>query len=589
MGLGCSLQVFARLLCGRPEFSGYTVYAVYSGRSRMEQEDYYDWIGAGCVQPVLYASEEYNRLLATAGVIICDNCLPNHFIKREEQVYLKLCEDIPEKITGCEEDGSICGIGNEQRNCFCADYIVCPDESAMKRLADRYMLSNLGKTKVIYGVLCDKTAEKVLRRVLFLETEKELSEGGLPDNGKKNVLIYPGPLYKNGITSAILSLLDHLDRTKNNYILFVRSDYVKQASEVLKKLPEGVSYYEYSVARALTAEEDPVYEAWNHDSEFSYETAKPVLYRRMERERNRLLSFLRVDTVIHYEGYARDILLLFELMPCRRIIYLHNHMLLEAEKKGIRPEPLCHAYNSYDVAALVSEDQRSVAEQMVAMDGGIPEKANIVLAKNVFLYEQVLNKSKEPFEIDEQTEMSVTEQKLREMLASGKKKFITVGRFLPEKGHERLIRTFDKIHAEYPETGLIIVGGYGYLYEDTIQWANETAAADDIAVIKYLSNPYALLAACDYFVLSSYYEGFGLVLAEADIAGIPCFSTKITGPTGFMTQYGGLLVEDSDEGLAAGMRSCLRGEVPERLNIDYLRYNEEAVEQFEAMLSERVE
>ena len=752
---GDSMRVLVQVLCSKAEYSEYTIYAAYSGRNRMEQADYFNWIGAMCVEPVIYGSEEYNRLLATAGVIISEGMLPNHFIKREEQIYLKLWENIPVEKGGRYDEVNYFATGNVQRNLLCADYLVCPNEFTMKHLADDYMLSNIGTTKVLYGgrfqsellfdrdageklrkkyglenkklvlyapelangeesekalwktvcaldekmeegllvlvqapyclteryefdflqhvrllpASCSMTqalamtdvfvtdgsqalfdfavtgrkivlfsdkqsfkmqgelpfakasnaeelikeittekmyddtkflemycryskpgmAEKVLRRVLFSATDAELVEDCLPDNGKRNILIYPGPLFKNGITSAILSLLEHLDRTKNNYILFFRTEHVKESPEVLKKLPDGVSYYGYSVARALTAEEAPVYEAWNNEPEFSYETAKPVLYRRMERERKRLLSFLRVDTAIHYEGYGRDILLLFELMPCRRIIYLHNHMLLEVEKKGIRPEPLCHAYNSYDVVALVSEDQRSVAEQMVAMDGGEPEKANIVLAKNVILYEQVLCKSKEALRLDEQTEVSVPEETLRAMLASPKKKFVTIGRFLPEKGHERLIRAFEKIHGEDPDTCLVILGGYGYLYEDTVQWANASSAAESIAVIKYLSNPYALLAACDYFVLSSYYEGFGLVLAEADIAGIPCFSTRITGPTGFLSGYGGLLVEDSEEGIVEGMRACLAGQVPQKLSVDYLLYNKEAVEQFEAMLSERIE
>lgn len=760
-----SLQVLAKILCNKPEFSGYTVYGVCTGKNRREQEDFFEWIGAERVQTVVFASDEYNRLLATAGTIFSTCPLPNHFIKREEQVYVNLWEEIPVKKGGRFDETGCTEIGNVQRNLLCADYLVCPNAFTRNRLAEDYMLSNIGKTRVLYGgrfqrdvllteeirtglrekfkadskkvvlyipetggisaenkensvalweTLCNldsrlttdvqvlvlashelkeffdfaalrqvhlvprncsavqalamadilvtegddavfdfaatekkiilfsylgkKTpehffelqgevpfakaagveelitqiysgkeyadrdflqtycnyikpgnAELLLRRVLFSETCPELLEDALPDNGKNNVLIYPGPLYKNGITSAILSLLDHLDREKNNYILFVRTEHIQQAAEVLEKIPSGVTYYTYRVARALTAEEDPVYEAWNKEPEYSYETAKPVLYNRMERERQRLLSFLRIDTVIHYEGYGRDILFLFELMPCRRIIYLHNHMLQEVEKKGIRPEPLCHAYHAYDIVALVSEDQRCVAEQMIAMDGGNPAEAKVVLAKNVILYEQVLCRSKEPLQLDSQTELNVPETKLRELLESGKKKFVTIGRFLPEKGHDRLIRAFENIHREYPETCLVILGGYGYLYEDTVQWAKDSAAAEDIAVIKYMSNPYTLLSACDYFVLSSHYEGFGLVLAEADIAGIPCFSTRITGPTGFLSQYGGLLVEDSEEGIADGMLRCLKGQVPEKLTVDYLGYNKEAVCQFEAMLPERTE
>ena len=48
--------------------------------------------------------------------------------------------------------------------------------------------------------------ENVLRRTLLGENVSELTETKLPDNGKQNVIIYPGPLFKNGITSSVLSL-----------------------------------------------------------------------------------------------------------------------------------------------------------------------------------------------------------------------------------------------------------------------------------------------------------------------------------------------------------------------------------------------
>ena len=92
------------------------------------------------------------------------------------------------------------------------------------------------------------------------------------------------------------------------------------------------------------------------------------------------------------------------------------------------------------------------------------------------------------------------------------------------------------------------------------------------------------MKACDYLALPSLYEGFGLVLAEADILGLPCFSTDITGPKLFMEQVGGYLVESSREGVLDGLRACLDGRVPKKLNVDYEEYNKEAIAQFESLL-----
>lgn len=763
---GYSMQTLARTLCSKPEFSEYKVYAVCTPENQKERKDFFDFIGAPGIQPVLYATEEYNRLLATAGVLINENSFQNHFIKKEEQIYIRIWNGIPMKKSGRYADTDYAGIGNTQRNLLCADFLVCPNEFTKNILEDNYMLSNIGKTRVIYAgrfqneILFDQPAvdnlrskygldgktvvlylpsirgsigseerkkaeaalwetvqqldqkltnqqllyvlaphslrneydyaslqhvdfvpkscgtvramalakvlitdcsdtifdfastgrkiilfsydhaeqymeqfyslhpelpfpnvdsvdaliaeinsekkyddeefflkyskynkpgmaEAVLRRVLLSEPVPELTVTTLSDNGKQNVILYPGPLLQNGITSSVLSLLEHLDKEKNNYVLFFRTEHVQQAAETLKALPAGVNYYGYTYVSGVSPADDEVYEAWQKESDYPYEKAKPVIYKRAGLEQKRLLSFLRIETVIHYEGYGRDILPLFERMPCQRIIYLHNNMLLEIEKKGIRPEPLCQAYHAYDVIALVSEEQRNVAEQMVSMDGGNPADKRIVLAKNVIPYERVVERSKEPLKLDENTELNVSETQMRKLLTSGKKKFVTIGRFLPEKGHDRMISAFEKVHEKYPDTCLILLGGYGPLYEETVRQAEQSPAGEDIVVIKYLSNPYALLKACDYFVLSSHYEGLPVVLTEADIVGLPCISTDIPGPRTMMGQYGGLLTKNSEQGVMDGMLACLTGRAPKRFTLDYSKYNREAVAQFEAMLPER--
>lgn len=761
--MGLSMQVLAKTLGSMPEFSGYQIYVVCTPEALQARNDFFDWIGVPSLQLVLFGTEDYNRLLATAGILINERSFPNYFIKREEQTYLRIWNETPLQKKGRYSETEYATMGNFQRNLWCADYLICPDEFTKDYLADAYMLGNLAKNKVLYAgrfqnaLLFDEAlaaenrkkyalegkqvflyaaasweekgsaeclarenafwetlsgldkslsdtqllvvsapyylleeypyaalqhirflprslsapaamaladclitdgsdwifdfaatrkkiilysggyakpeeyyqlhgelpfvnagsleelvqemnrekqlddekffktyssynrpdmAEAVLRHTILKE-QTELLETKFPDNGKPNILLYPGPLFKNGITSALLSLLRYVDRKKYNYMLFFRTEQVRANAETLQLFPEEVAYYGYSNVEGVCGEEKEIFTGWQQEPDYPYEKAKPVIYSRMQNEKKRLLSFLRIDMVIHYEGYGRDILPLFEVMPCRRMIYLHNNMLLEIEKKGIRPEPLRQAYNAYDVVALVSEEQRTVAEQMIADGGGNPAQKKIVLAKNIIPYEQIADRAKQPFCLDKQTRLNVSEERLDKVLHSEKKKFVTIGRFLPEKGHARLISAFEQVHGEHPDTSLIILGGYGPLYEETIQLAGQSLAADDIVVIQYLSNPYALLDLCDYFVLSSYYEGLPLVLTEADIAGLPCISTDIPGPHELFGKHGGMLVENSETGLVKGMLACLEQQVPERLTIDYAEYNKEAVNQFETVLPER--
>ena len=106
---------------------------------------------------------------------------------------------------------------------------------------------------------------------------------------------------------------------------------------------------------------------------------------------------------------------------------------------------------------------------------------------------------------------------------------------------------------------------------------------DHVTLVYNLPNPFPMMRQCDCFILSSFYEGFGLVLAEADVCGLPVISTDIDGPRAFMQENGGTLVENSEEGLYQGMRDMLDGKV-KPMSVDYEAYNQQVIEEFEALM-----
>lgn len=204
----------------------------------------------------------------------------------------------------------------------------------------------------------------------------------------------------------------------------------------------------------------------------------------------------------------------------------------------------------------------------------------IFVVKNVIDYEKIVRMGREPLTFDEETQSTVTLERLQEILDSGGVKMINIGRFSPEKGQIRLMRQFARLLPEHPKDYLIVLGSRGVLYQDTLAEAERLNLGEHLIIIHYMSNPYALLKRCDAFVLSSFYEGFGLVLAEADILGVPCVSTDIVGPKRFMEQYGGKLVENSEEGVAEALSLCMERKLCGCLGVDYEAYNKEAVEAF---------
>jgi len=272
-------------------------------------------------------------------------------------------------------------------------------------------------------------------------------------------------------------------------------------------------------------------------------------------------------------------MLLFSEFECNKIIYVHNDPERELNVKGAQHEAtLKYVYEKYDKVALVTED---LIESMKYFTS---KKDKLYVSKNIIDYKGILEKAGKNIKFDKKTECNISKEKLEEILNNKEyKKFINIGRFSAEKGHIRLINAFNKLYLENKNLYLIIIGGYGNKYEETLNYAESMEGKENIIIIKYMSNPYVVLNRSDYFVLSSLYEGFGIVIAEADLLGKPLISVDIPGPRGFIKKYNGKLVEDSEEGILAGMKLLLEGKI-QPMNVNFEQYNKEAVEEFEKLL-----
>lgn len=425
-------------------------------------------------------------------------------------------------------------------------------------------------------------------KFLFGESSTLIEEQDTPDNGKKNVMLFIGALEKNGVTTAALNLLNTLDRTKYNYAIMYRINDIRRHPEEVKRLPEGVAYYGFYHARSAKLFEMIPYMIWREVKILPFKWIRPVYERISARDARRVFSTMRIDKAIQFTGYAYEIIGIFESLTCDRTIFVHSDMEKEIETRGNSDRGLLsHAYKKYNTVAAVTEDMippaKRISEYNREKGAG---KANIVHCKNVMDYKRVCSLAEEEITFDPQTILSVARERLLSVLDSDAKKIISLGRFSVEKSHDRLIHAFEKLreNKEYENVYLIILGGHGPLYESTLEMVKKSPSRDHIFLIQYMSNPYPLLKKCDALALTSLYEALGLVLAEADMVGVPCFSTDIPGPRTFMQKYGGLLVENNEEGILQGMQACLDGTAPKKLSIDYEEYNKEAIAQFESLI-----
>lgn len=422
----------------------------------------------------------------------------------------------------------------------------------------------------------DATAQLCDRTILGIDTG--LTVAPVPDNGKENVLIYAGDLAKNGITTSLRSLTNEIDLNKRNYyISFIQGKAKKNADQLATFNPK-VNFFAVSDYFNLSFKDKAIRKLFNLGI-IKAKTYMKHAKTRVQQNFIRAYGQSKFDTVIQFCGYERDLILLYSRFDGNNAIWVHNDMVAEMKlKSNQRKDILKYAYNNYDKVVAVTDDIVASTQKLA----GTNKKIDIV--KNTIDYKTILANSEQPIALDPTTKCSVEPEKFYEIMQSDAKKFINIGRYSPEKGHDRLIDAFYKLWQKDNGIYLIIIGGNSRAnkYEELIEKVNEMGLSENVILLLSVSNPYPIIKACNGFILSSLYEGFGLVLAEANILGLPIVSTDITGPRTFMNKYGGTLVEDSEDGVYKGLEMLYNNEI-KPINVDYEAYNQECVAEFEKL------
>ena len=111
-----------------------------------------------------------------------------------------------------------------------------------------------------------------------------------------------------------------------------------------------------------------------------------------------------------------------------------------------------------------------------------------------------------------------------------------VGSLTAQKDFSTLLRAFAFVRAQRPAR--LVILGEGEDRAALEKLAMELGVKDDMAMPGWVANPYAYMARAGVFVLSSRWEGFGLVLAEALACGTPVVSTDCPSGPGEILENG---------------------------------------------------
>jgi glycosyltransferase involved in cell wall biosynthesis len=107
---------------------------------------------------------------------------------------------------------------------------------------------------------------------------------------------------------------------------------------------------------------------------------------------------------------------------------------------------------------------------------------------------------------------------------------VFVGRIAENKGIFDLLNAWKHVKTKIPSARLLLVGGVDWALKDTLFKAiGELQLKDNVTVAGFVSDErlVQLLVASKIFVFPSHVEGFGLAVAEAMAAGLPCIISDI--------------------------------------------------------------
>lgn len=131
---------------------------------------------------------------------------------------------------------------------------------------------------------------------------------------------------------------------------------------------------------------------------------------------------------------------------------------------------------------------------------------------------------------------------------SNSKKVIAVGRLIPTKGYDRMLRIWKKIHQTHPDWKLDVYGEGSCKNQllKQIEWHNLNNIVNLKGSSSNIENLYQDYA---FLIHTSFYESFSLVLVEAMASGLPVVSFDCPlGPREIISDNeDGFLVEENDE------------------------------------------
>jgi glycosyltransferase EpsF len=125
----------------------------------------------------------------------------------------------------------------------------------------------------------------------------------------------------------------------------------------------------------------------------------------------------------------------------------------------------------------------------------------------------------------------ITRTAIRQEFGIGEDTFVVghIGRFMAQKNHTELLHIFQRLRKDKPDAMLLLIGE-GELECSIRELAREQSLEDKVIFAGVRSDVNRIYSGMDVFCLPSLYEGFPVVLLEAQANGLPIVCSNHISP-----------------------------------------------------------
>ncbi|QQM96222.1 CDP-glycerol glycerophosphotransferase family protein [Staphylococcus pseudintermedius] len=434
--------------------------------------------------------------------------------------------------------------------------------------------------------------ERLIESVFL--NQQDTSSKNASHHQKEKILLYPGGMKHNGITTSVINLLANINYDKYDVTVFTNNTNNVEQLNNLQSLNDNVRIVLRRGPMIATFKE--LYQNEFVRQRGIYKSFEKRLYPKalFEREFRKIFGDSQFDYAIDYSGYAMFWSnLVLASGAKKKYILLHSDIKSDMERtvKGKRPhyqnlKGVISLYPYFDKLVSVSEATKKLNQSNF---GGLKLKNRHIASRNTINIEKINQLVDDDSDLFEKNGTPVlptlTEHGMEAIeFSQDDFKIVSVGRLSPEKGFDLLIKAVAELAPKYPQLKLYILGD-GPLKGTLKSLVERLGIQNHVYFLGRCRNPFFIVKRADVFALTSHYEGQSMVILEALTVGTNVLASDIIANRYVLEdEKYGMLVEKNEVDIAKGLEQFINGTNKDYAKFDAVAYNEETIQEFYSLL-----